>query len=108
MNSIQKLLEANICFAILKETTTAKVANFFRNNYFIVILRKDFDKSLKIPFAKSKDFDDVFECDLENEEVQYLKDNLDEFTEIVIPKQGKVFELKNNSFKQHYELHSQN
>ena len=62
--------------------------------------------ALKMPFCKTKDYDDVFECDLDKEEIQYFKDNLELFTEKVIPKEGKVFELKSNSCKQHYELHN--
>lgn len=108
MNTLQTLLDNNICFSVVKSTTTALIGKFFASNYFVVILRKDHDKALKLPFCKTKDYDDVFECDLDKDEIQYFKDNLELFTEKVIPKEGKVFELKNNSFKQHYELHHQN
>lgn len=108
------LFENNICHAVIVSVFTFKnkAIDIFSNDYCIIIHNKDLIKLKNLNFYQTKDFDDILQYDMLDDEVAEFKKNMAKYVKVQHSNSGRVYELKNNAFKKKYEtskiLHQEN
>ena len=105
-NTIKEFDEKNICYSIGVSLNSFKGEGLEMNNreYFLMILEKD--KALISEhkrFYGSRDYKNLLMKDLNETETNYFKKNPEKYTKIQHDKDGRIYELKNNSFKEYYK-----
>ena len=109
-----RLFEANICFAVCMCVSSFKIRSLENNrrDYYIIVKRSDWEKidklKLKSNFHQNPEYKrfgyKVLERDLSEEEVFEFKDINDKFIKVQHNSDGRIFEIRGNSFKTHYEM----
>lgn len=96
------LNEKGICYAVCVSITTFIMESVSGGGrqYFILILAKDKIKGFRF---KPSEFKGCCEKELNRSEIKAFKDMQDKFTKIIHNKDGRVYELINNSFKKYYD-----
>jgi len=108
---LQKLIEENICFSVGVALNTFKIkgVDVGSKDYHFIAHGKDQQQLLDLGFnfksANEKDYS-IINFDLEKEDIRYFKSIQDVFIKVNNDKNGRVFELKSNSFKKYYKKHS--
>ena len=113
----KELNRLNICYSVNTAWTRFKSCDtdLCSKDYYILAHEKDLAKLETIWLKKQNgkevilDFNqseekhyDTIEYTLDREQVSFFMDRLDEFTKVSDNVHGKVYELKNNSFKDYY------
>lgn len=95
------LFENKICFAVNVCFITAKNKSIDENSrdYFIIVLKTDLKDLKKDNFKRSNIFINIYERDLSLAEISEFKSHMDKFIKVQHDSFGRVYELKNNSFK---------
>lgn len=106
-NAIKELDKKNICYSIGVSINSFKGKALEMNNkeYFLMILDKD--KALikeNKKFYGSKDYEQILMKDLNEVELDYFKKNSEKYTKVQHDKDGRIYELKNNSFRRYYNI----
>lgn len=100
------LFEKEICFTVNVSVNIFKGKGIDDNSrdYFLIILKKSLEGVYKkeLAFHKMKDYPNLLERDLSVLEIAEFKTLLDKFVKVQHSKLGRIYELKNNSFKKLY------
>lgn len=101
------LFEKEICFAVSVSVNTFKSESISDSSkdYFLMVQKQDLKDLKGRVFNQSNDYVNVFLHDLSVSEIQEFKQNMDKFVKVIHNKFGRIYELKNNSFK---EIRSKN
>jgi len=99
------LFGKEICFAVNVSLNSAKNKAIEENSrdYFLVVLKQDVKELKNMCFHKTDDYPNVYERDLSVMEIAEFKAYMDKFVKVQHNQYGRVYELKNNSFKKLYE-----
>ena len=99
------LFEKKICFAVNVSLNTFKWKGIDENSrdYFLIIHKKDLEELENMGFEITNDYEDVYERDLSMNEIAEFKANQEKFVKVQHNQFGRVYELKNNSFKNLHE-----
>ena len=102
----EQLDEKNICYSVLVSLVSSKLVSVEggKKEYSIIIHRNDLDKLKGYGFYNSEVYKYIiYERDLLIHEVARFKESIENFVKVKHDKHGRVYELKNNSFKSMYE-----
>ena len=94
------LFEKEICFAVSASLNRLDEGS---RDYFLIVQEQDLKYLKNMNFERTDDYANVFERDLSADEIKEFKTNMDKFVEVQHNQFGRVYELKNNSFKKLYE-----
>jgi len=101
----EKINAINLCYSVVK---SVQELQFSRSNcyseYFILAHKRDEDKLKNLGFIDSESHDTI-ERTLTDKEIFEFKGLLDNFKVVSSNKDGKVYEIKDNSFKNYYIEH---
>ena len=99
------LFEKEICFAVNVSLNTFKGKSIDENSrdYFLIVLKQDLNELKNMGFNRTNDYPNVFERNLSIIEISEFKNNMDKFVKVQHNQFGRVYELKNNSFKKLHE-----
>lgn len=109
-NIFEKLNEKGICYAVGVALVTLKSEDaelydrdYYDRDYYIIAAAGDKEQLLGLKFKDSLDDNyDVIERDLNEEEVSLFKGLHDDFIKVKHDENGRIYELKNKSFKKYY------
>ena len=101
---IDKLIEANVCFAVCVSTSTFKVLAVTDNSKDYFIIAKKDDVIRLGDFNRVDIYDDIVSKNLTEAEIVDFKRKQSLFIKVQHDENGRVYELKGNSFKQKYKL----
>lgn len=103
---IQNQINFSVCVAL--NTFRTKGVKDNSRDYFINILRCDLTKipynNLKSRFNPSEDYTALLQLELTPREVEIFKESQQYFNKIIHTKDGRVFELKDKSFKEEFKV----
>jgi hypothetical protein len=99
------LFEKKICFAVIVSLVTFRCKSIQDNSkvYSVYILEPDLKKLKSFKFKKEERYPNLYEMDLHEITVDEFKRHMDKFVKVQHCASGRVYELKNNSFKKMYE-----
>lgn len=99
------LFEKEICFAVNVSLNTFKGKGIDENSrdYFLIVQEQDLSDLKGMGFHRTHEYPNVFERDLSVTEISEFKSNMDKFVKVQHNQFGRVYELKNNSFKKLHE-----
>ena len=99
------LFEKEICFAVNVNLNTFNGEGIDENSpdYFIIIQKQDLKCLKGLGFSRTNDYKNVFERDLSVSEIAEFKTYMDKFVKVQHNQFGRVYELKDNSFKKLHE-----
>ena len=98
---IEKLLEAQICFALVVSQSTFRVPHLdiSGKDIFLIVAEKD----TQTGFEKSQTIPGLLEYNMSEDEFDDFKSNhLDKFQKVQHSSEGRVYELKQNSFLEYF------
>ena len=98
---IEKLLEVQICFALVVSQSTFRVPHLdiSGKDIFLIVAEKDTQTS----FEKSQTIPGLSEYNMSEDEFDDFKSNhLDKFQKVQHSSEGRVYELKQNSFLEYF------
>lgn len=107
----EKLDEKNICYSVMVNLITSNLKSLEGNKkeYSLIIHCNDLEKVKSYGFYTSDVYKYIiYERDLLLHEVARFKETIENFVKVKHDKHGRVYELKNNSFKSMYEILKQN
>ena len=99
------LFEKGICFAVNLSLNTFKGKGIDANSrdYFLIVQKQDLKELKNMNFKRTYDYENVYERDLSVSEISEFKTYMDKFVKVQHNQFGRVYELKNNSFKKLHE-----
>jgi len=99
------LFEKKICFAVNVSINTFKGKGVDENSrdYFLIVQKKDLEKLEDMNFERTSDYKNVYERDMSEVEIIEFKTYQEKFIKVKHNEYGRVYELKNNSFKELHE-----
>ncbi len=97
------LFEKKVCYAVLVSVFTFKnkAIGIFSNEFCIIIDKRDLKKVGNTAFYQNKEYDNIFEYNLNDNEITEFKLNMNNYVKVKHTEHGRVYELKNNSFKKY-------
>ena len=98
---IEKLLEVQICFALVVSQSTFRVPHLdiSGKDIFLIVAEKD----TQTGFEKSQTIPGLSEYNMSEDEFDDFKSNhLDKFQKVQHSSEGRVYELKQNSFLEYF------
>ena len=100
----EELNEKNICYSVMVNLITSNLKSIEGNKkeFFIIIHRKDKHK-VKGFYSTDVYKNIIYESELIPQEVDRFKETLCNFVKVKHDANGRVYELKNNSFKEMYD-----
>ena len=104
-NIFETLKEKGICYAVGVALVAfrSKCAGLCDRDYYIIAATKDKKQLRGLKFYDSQDkIHDVVERGLNAEEIRLFKELQNDFIKVKHDENGRVYELKNNSFKKYY------
>jgi len=105
-NIFEILLEKNICFAVIDTQFRFSGDDLERysREYFIILDKSD-KEFAEYRFVKIKGFYDVFERKLNDDDILVLNKLIENkvLTKYKYSEKGRIYELKDNSFRDFYE-----
>ena len=104
-NIFEKLDEKGICYAVGVAffKFNPEDAEVYYKDYYIIAAAGDKEQLQGLKFKDSlDDVYDVIERELNAEEVSLFKALHDDFIKVKHDENGRIYELKNNSFKKYY------
>ncbi len=101
----EELRDKEIVYAVCCNTAYINNnSNKFGADWFILASAKDRHKLKKFKFKQSKVLRRfLIELELCDSEIQYFKKNSDKYNRVVMNNDGRVYELRDKSFKEYYE-----
>jgi len=103
----QYLTDKAICYSVCISTKEANNRSLTGNsrNYFITVKKSDIKPKIKDKwsFKNVSDQPNVLIRDMTGHEEREFKEISDKFTKVIHDKDGRVCELKSESFKRHLE-----
>lgn len=105
---LQELIEKQICFAVIISQSSFKLEHleFGGKSYFIVISESDEEKVESV-FEPSETIPGVMEYDLSETEIEDFKSMQELFQKVSHDKNGRIYELKSDSFKDYFHNQTQ-
>ena len=102
-NVIKSLIEAKVTFSVCVGINRLKLKGFEMNSkeFFVVMLKKDLKKINPVKHAINNSYRDIAEILMSETEMRYFKENSEMFTRVQFNEYGRVYELKNVSFKEY-------
>ena len=101
------LTAKSICFSVCVSTKEANNVSLTGNSrdYFITVKKSDIKPKIKDKwlFKNVSDRPNVLIRDMTGHEEHEFKEISDKFTKVIHDKDGRVYELKSESFKRHLE-----
>ena len=99
------LFEKEICFAVNVSINTFKGKGLDESSkdYFLIVQEKDLNDLENMNFERTNDYANVYERDLSVDEITEFKTIMDKFVKVQHNQFGRVYELRNNSFKKLHE-----
>lgn len=95
------LFENEICFAVC--VATSKFINrevaAFAKDYFIIINKCDEERVKRLTFYPTDGYKQICQRSLSEDEIRIFRKNKDKFLKVLSCDDGRVYELKNWSFK---------
>ena len=106
MQTIFKKINAiNLCYSVVKSVKELKgSSSHCHSDYFILAHKRDENKLKNLGFIDSNNHDTI-ERTLTDKEIFEFKCDLDNFNVVNSTKDGKVYEMTDNSFKSYYMKH---
>ncbi len=106
-NIFETLNEKGICYAVSVALIEFKStgSGLCDRDYSVIIAKADLTKqeARKLKFYDNKEnYYELWERDLSDEEIRLFKDSQNDFVKVQHNKHGRMYELKNNSFKKYY------
>ena len=97
----EKLLMHNICYAVCVSLNSFKLNSIdeYSRDYFLVSSMDDYTVTHKLGFIVNKN---IPQYELSGSEVQEFKNLQNRFTKVIHNNDGRVYELKDNSFKAYF------
>ena len=101
------LFEKEICFAVNVSLNTFNGKEIDENSrdYFLIVHEHDLKELKNMKFKKTDNYANVYERDLSVSEIAEFKTYMDKFVKVQHNQFGRVYELKNNSFKKLHECY---
>lgn len=96
----RKLDSKKVCYAVIR--SVASFGGDQNIEHAVIISELDKEHVKNIGFINSA-FRGVLEKDLLDHEYRYFKKNIDRFVLVQSDKSGRIYELKDNSFKKYYK-----
>jgi len=99
------LVESGVCFAVCIASSSfinREVAAFTKD-YFIIINKCDEKRVKEFTFYPTEGYKQVCERNLSADEIEVFKKNKDKFVKVRSNEYGRVYELKELSFKDSYD-----
>jgi len=99
------LFEKEICFAVNVSLNTFNGKEIDENSrdYFLMVQKQDLEELKNMNFKKTDNYVNVYERVLSVSEIAEFKTYMDKFVKVQHDQFGRVYELKNNSFKKLHE-----
>ncbi len=98
------LFENEICFAVC--VATSKFINrevaAFAKDYFIIINKCDEERVIGLTFYPTDGYKQICQRSLSEDEIRIFRKNKNRFIKVLSSDDGRVYELKNWSFKVPY------
>lgn len=99
------LSECGVCFAVCVASSSfinREVAAFSKD-YFVIINKRDAKRVNEFTFYPTERYKQVCERNLSTDEIEVFKMNKDKFVNVRRNEYGRVYELKEQSFKAVYD-----
>ncbi|MFA5761663.1 MAG: hypothetical protein WC877_07900 [Dehalococcoidales bacterium] len=104
-NVFEKMNEAGICYSVGVAMVwfKSKGSGISGKDFYIIAAKKDKTKlkNIGLNFGDSKGYDTI-ERTLNDNEISLFKSMQDDFIKVTQNNDGRVYELKHNSFKKYY------
>ena len=102
---IKKLLSEKICFAVCVSIRTFKISSIedMSRDYFLIAFKRDLKKIGEKIDEQDSEYSGIQQHDMNKHEILFFKQNINEFIKIQHNELGRIYELKNNSFKKYYD-----
>ena len=99
------LFDKEICFAVNVSLNIFKGKGIDENSrdYFIIVQKQDLKELKNMGFKRTNYYANVYERDLSAKEITEFKKQMEKFVKVQHNSFGRVYELKNNSFKKLHE-----
>ena len=103
------LFESCVCFAvcIANNSFINREVAAFSKDYFVIINKRDATRVKEFTFYPTEGYKQVCERNLSTDEIEVFRNNKDRFTNVRRNEHGRVYELKERSFKAAYDRISQ-
>lgn len=97
----ETLFEKGICFAVNVSYTRFAGTGIDECSidYHLMIAKTDLKELIDMPFHPSEDYSHIYEMRLKSAEIADFKKHYRKFDKVAQNRYGKVYELKNHSFK---------
>lgn len=99
------LFENEICFAVC--VATSKFINqevaAFAKDYFIIINKCDEERVKELTFYPTDGYKQIYQRSMSEDEIRIFRKNKDKFIKVLSSDDGRVYELKDNSFIATYD-----
>jgi hypothetical protein len=108
-NIFDILFNKNIYFSILRARISSKIKSIENSafDYFIIVKKGDLknNEAIKLGFRDSycQEYKNIIERTMNENEINIFKDIYDKFIMVQCDENGRVFEIKNKSFKTYYQ-----
>jgi len=103
------LFESGICFAVC--IASSKFINreisAFSKDYFVIINKCDEERVKELTFYQAEGYKQIYLRSLSEDEIRIFRKNKDKFVKTLHNEHGRVYELKQQSFKVVYDRISQ-
>lgn len=102
---MESLINQNICFAVCVNMNSFVSAGEERSNkdYFILLHEEDAKKIRGYSYKVSKDYLNLKEKNMNDFQISEFKNKMNLFEKVIHGKDGRVYELRDNSFRKMYE-----
>ena len=99
------LFESCVCFAvcIANNSFINREIAAFSKDYFVIINKCDEKRVKEFTFYPTEGYKQVCERNLSTDEIEVFRNNKDRFTNVRRNEHGRVYELKEQSFKAVYD-----
>lgn len=99
------LSECGVCFAvcIANNSFINREVAAFSKDYFVIINKCDEKRVKEFTFYPTEGYKQVCERNLSTDEIEVFRNNKDRFTRVWRNENGRVYELKERSFKAAYD-----
>jgi len=99
------LFESCVCFAVCVASNSfiSREVAAFSKDYFVIINKRDAKRVNEFTFYPTERYKQVCERNLSADEIEVFKMNKDKFVNVRRNEYGRVYELKEHSFKAVYD-----
>jgi hypothetical protein len=102
---LEILLESGLCFAVC--IASSKFINreisAFSKDFFVIINKCDEERVKELTFYQAEGYKQICQRSLSEDEIRVFRKNKDKFVKILHNEYGRVYELKQLSFKKSFD-----